>query len=212
MPPTAPPSTLMKSNQPDIVRPGLHLVSASPRRHELLTRLGIPLEVSPVDADETFTPGRDPVLQAQEIATRKMTLFLSSPPVNKAEWALSADTFIEQDGQLMGKPVNREDAERHLEALSGRKHRVLTGVCLYRKRGDILRSDCVATAVEFRPLSRADIQWYLDTGEWKDAAGSYKIQGAGEALIFSINGAYSNVMGLPLSRVYEMLSALEYPF
>jgi septum formation protein len=192
--------------------PLLHLVSASPRRRELLGRLGIPLAVSPVDADESFVPDRDPELQAGEIARRKMDLFLASPEGQRAGWALSADTFIEQDGLLMGKPADRSEAGVHLRALSGRSHRVLTGVTIHRLSGRRTETAVSATTVTFRPLGSRDIEWYLDTGEWLDAAGSYKIQGAGEALIFSINGPYSNVMGLPLNLVYEMLLALDYPW
>lgn len=175
-------------------------------------RLNIPVEVCPADVDESFIPGRDPELQAREISARKMEAFLPTGKGKEAEWALSADTFIEQNGLLLGKPSDRDEARTHLEALSGTDHRVLTGVTIYRRSGLKLDTACAATTVHFRKLEKRDISWYLDTGEWKDAAGSYKIQGAGEALIFSLNGPYSNVMGLPLNLVYEMLLALEYPF
>lgn len=191
--------------------PLIHLVSASPRRRELLERMGIPVTVCPADVDETFVPGRDPELQAREIALRKMEAFLALPRSAEADWALSADTFIERGGTLLGKPSNREEAEEHLKRLSGQTHRVLTGVAVYRGSDRRRETACAATAVTFRTLQERDLSWYLATGEWKDAAGSYKIQGAGEALIFSLNGPYSNVMGLPLNLVYEMLLSLDYP-
>src|SRR5690606_19296467 len=120
-----------------------------------------------------------------------------------------ADTIVVVDGEILGKPADRAEAEAMLRRLSGRAHQVLTGVALVRDGEELVAHE--ETVVRFAPLSREQIQWYLDTGEPMDKAGAYGIQGRAAALIPSISGDYYNVVGLPLHRTVQMLTQFGYP-
>src|SRR5205807_2145931 len=119
---------------------------------------------------------------------------------------LAADTVVVLDGRLLGKPASEEEARDHLEALSGRTHRVVTGVCVVR--GGAARAANAATRVRFRSLSDADIEWYLDSGEWRDRAGGYAVQGRGAALVEAIEGDYFNVVGLSVAALVGLIPGL----
>jgi len=180
----------------------LILASASPRRRELLRRAGIPFRARAVSVEETRHPGETPRRYVLRLARAKA----------RAAWrpgarVLGADTVVVAGGRVLGKPRDARDAARMLGLLSGRVHRVLTGVCLLEPDGRRARGEVVATRVWFRRLSRAGIAQYIASGEPFDKAGAYAIQGLASKFVERIDGCYCNVVGLPVSRVCEMLKA-----
>jgi len=191
----------------------LILASASPRRAELLTAAGIPFEVRPAHIDETVWPGEDARTYASRVAVEKAR---SVAAQNPGRPVLAADTVVVIDGQILGKPIDGDDAKRMLFLLSGRTHEVLTAVALIAGndtgcdfRVDPGKSHAVslrieATAVEFATLDKAEIDWYVSTGEPSDKAGAYAIQGLASRFVTRIQGSYSNVVGLPVGLVYAM--------
>lgn len=189
----------------------IHLISGSPRRQVLLSQMGLPFEVNPVETEEFMDPAVAPEDLAISIAEEKLQAFLESKPEN-IKWAVAADTFILFNGKTIGKPLNRDDAMNEIIEFSGKTHQVLTGVTLFCGESQTITSEVDKTDVTFRKLTMREIQWYLATEEWKDVAGSYRIQEKGECLIQGINGSYSNVMGLPITRFYGMLQKLNYQF
>jgi septum formation protein len=173
------------------------LASTSPRRGELLGVLGIPFRaVAPVDVDETPGVGEQPVALVRRLAEAKARSVDGDP-------VLAADTIVELDGEILGKPVDAEDARRMLRRLSGRVHRVHTGVAV--RSGERLDVDVATTAVRFLALSPEAIEWYVDGGEPLDKAGAYAVQGAGGIFVEEIRGSVSNVIGLPLHTVVDLL-------
>ena len=181
----------------------LILASASPRRRELLEMLGVEhLEILPALGEEKPDPALTPEAlvaalsrqKAEEVARR-----VGDP----AALVLGADTVVALDGQVLGKPRDRADARRMLLALSGRQHRVCTGVTLCR--GGLVRTSCEETAVQFRPLSEDEIARYIETGEPMDKAGAYGAQGLGSLFVERLEGDFFNVMGLPLCLLGKML-------
>jgi septum formation protein len=205
------------------------LASASPRRAELLRAAGIEFDVMPASTDETVHPGETPEAYVQRVAEAKATAVrqrANGRPV------LAADTVVVVDKAILGKPVDRDDAKRMLRMLSGRGHQVLTSVTLLsgadplgspkppcgegglgprggsgKARPALTRVE--TTTVEFVPLTGDEIDWYVATGEPDDKAGAYAIQGYASRFITRIDGSYSNVVGLPVALVYEMLNSLE---
>ena len=125
-------------------------------------------------------------------------------------WILGADTLVDLVDSVIGKPKTLDEARSMLSSLSGREHRVITGICI--SKGDRCISRTAETKVVFASLSPEEIEWYLETGEWEGVAGAYRIQGRGACLIESIDGSFSNVMGLPIRTVYGILTELSYPF
>jgi septum formation protein len=184
----------------------LVLASRSPRRAELLTAAGIEFRIRVVDIDETPFAGEEPELYALRLAGEKAAAAASvnHKSDNEDEIVLAADTIVVLAGEIMGKPKDAADASRMLTALSGRRHEVITGICL-RNAGRTIR-DLSSTAVWFAPLSAQEIQWYVDSGEPMDKAGAYGIQGLASRFIERIEGEYANVVGLPVARVYRALS------
>ncbi len=185
---------------------GLILASASPRRRELLAMAGVPFEVLTSGADEGLPPGILLDKAVLELSRRKAAA-VRALPQSAGKIILAADTVVELQGRILGKPHSREQAAQMLRALSGRTHRVYTGVCLLG--GDEKsKSFYECTEVTFYPLSGQEIDWYVSTGEPMDKAGAYGIQGAGALLVEGIRGDYYNVMGLPLARVVRELAQL----
>lgn len=201
----------MKSNNSELWTPTTLLASSSPRRKDLLSRLGIPFSAQGHDADETIKPGTDPEFAVRDLAVRKLR---HVPELNRWDYILTADTIVcsPLDGRILGKPVDQNEAKGFLELLSGRQHRVLTGVCLYSRKLGTYSVEYAETAVEVSALSATEIAWYVETDEWRDAAGGYRIQDAGAAFVSSIHGSPSNVIGLPMRLVYSMLQSHRYPF
>jgi septum formation protein len=181
----------------------LILASASPRRAELLSAAGFAFHVRPVDVDETPLPGEEAARYVLRLAVLKARTCESA---GADEVILAADTTVVADGEIMAKPADDADARRMLRLLSGREHEVLTGVALRRGAGTV--SGVESTGVRFLPLSEAEIAWYVASGQPADKAGAYGIQGLASRFIDRVEGSYPNVVGLPTSRVYQMLTAL----
>jgi septum formation protein len=185
----------------------LILASASPRRAELLTAAGIPFDIRPAHIDETVRPGEDATTYACRVAGEKARAVAAQAP---GQPVLAADTVVVIDGQILGKPIDAEDAKQMLRLLSGRTHEVLTAVVLISARADRLFNEpdtdtrLEVTAVEFATLDKAEIDWYVSTGEPSDKAGAYAIQGLASRFVTRIQGSYSNVVGLPVGLVYAM--------
>lgn len=196
----------------------LVLASASPRRAELLTAAGFRFEALAVDVDER--PGADepPSAYVRRLAAEKsaraMALLAASaaprasgdrPPQVTA--VLGADTAVVVDGQILGKPRDDLEARAMLERLAGRCHEVMTGVSLRSATAELGAVE--TTTVWFAPLSADDIAWYVASGEGRDKAGAYAIQGLAARFILRIDGSYSNVVGLPVARVHELVKRLQ---
>lgn len=182
----------------------LVLASASPRRLELLRSAGIEPLVDPADVPEIPDPALTPKENAALLARTKVQAVAARRPDAAV---LGADTIVTIDGQLLGKPEDERSARAMLTRLAGRRHRVITGVALVPPRGAAWTalSLAVTTAVVFRPLTAVDLDAYLATGEWRDKAGAYGIQGYAAGFVRAVVGSYTNVVGLPLCEVVEIL-------
>ena len=200
--------------------PGLILASRSPQRSSILRQLGIPFVVHEPDVEELERG--EPRRVALENAMRKAAAVAArlagtdgaagcatarrtpavAPGSRPHDPVLAVDTVVCLDGQIHGKPGDRRQARATLEALSGRTHTVLGGLCLLQADGP--RTAVAATAVEFRRLDRSLIDWYVEGGEWRERAGGYAIQGRGAALVRRIDGDYLNVVGLPVATLLEL--------
>ena len=180
----------------------LVLASQSPRRKELLEVLGIPFSIVAPAIDESPRTGEIPRQYVARVA-REKAMEVASRLTQSV--ILSADTVVTIDGEILGKPVDRGDAVRMLTQLAGREHKVFTAVCVMDQRRDAMREGIEETAVWFNPLRIEEIEAYVDRETVMDKAGAYAIQGFASVFIPRIAGSYSNVMGLPLALVYELL-------
>jgi septum formation protein len=190
----------------------LVLASASPRRRELLTAAGFSFDVIVTDVDETRLAGEAPEAYVQRVASSKssraLALLSAGSPSDRDDIAvLGADTAVVLDGDVLGKPVDDEDARRMLVRLSGRVHQVLTALSLRSSRLELGLVD--STDVWFSPLSDSDVSWYVSTGEGRDKAGAYAIQGLASRFVPRIHGSYTNVVGLPVAAVYRLMNELD---
>lgn len=178
------------------------LASNSPRRRELLDNCGYSFEIKPSDCDETISEKLTPQETVKELSRRKAMVVLES---YGDAVVLGCDTVVAVDGEILGKPLSREDAFRMLMYLSGKKHIVVSGVCI----ADRDRCECFenTTEVEFHTLSEETVNSYLDTMEYADKAGSYGIQGYGSVLVKGIKGDFFSVMGLPVSQCASVLAS-----
>lgn len=183
--------------------------SQSPRRLELLAQCGIPTEVLAVEIDEQVLPGERPDAMATRLARQKgaSALYKLRQMERSAagRWILCADTIVHVSGELLGKPRDRDDALRILRLLSGRTHLVTTGFVVHGPDAFDAPAYAETTAVTFRTLSETEVQRYAKTGEGRDKAGGYAIQGLAGAFVDRIEGSYANVVGLPIHRVVEVL-------
>lgn len=183
----------------------LILASASPRRAELLRAAGFEFDIVSADVDEAIDVEETPDGYARRVALAKAQAVLAQtdgPPV------LGADTVVVVDGEILGKPRDDADAARMLRLLSGREHVVLTAVCLARPPGGEstrIQTRLERTTVRFAPMSDDEITWYVASGEPRDKAGGYAVQGLASRFVTRIEGSYSNVVGLPVALVYDML-------
>lgn len=183
------------------------LASQSPRRRELLAQIGLAHEVRPADIDESVHPGEEPVPHCERLARDKAhTLAVVHPDAV----VIGSDTIVVIDGAILGKPIDAADAVAMLERLSGREHTVYTAVAV--AQGGRTYSAVEAVRVQFRVLTRGEIEAYVQTGEPNDKAGAYGIQGFGATMVERIDGDYFAVMGLPLRRLVELLVSLGYPY
>jgi septum formation protein len=184
-----------------MTRPLVILASASPRRRELLSLIGIEHEVRPANIDETYLAGEAPREHAERLAREKAAAIEMPEAVT-----IGSDTIVVIDGRVLGKPRDREHAAEMLRQLSGRSHVVMTGVAA-KWRGKLV-SGLEEVGVAFRPLSDDEIERYIDTGEPMDKAGAYGIQGFGATIVDRVDGDYFAVMGLPLNRLARLLETL----
>jgi septum formation protein len=176
------------------------LASASPRRRDLLNLIGIVHEVRPANIDETMRPDEVPRRHAERLAREKASAIAMRDP---DLITIGADTIVVVDGNVLGKPVDKEDAARMLGMLSGREHTVITAVAV--SRGKKLRSSVEEVQVTFRSLGKDEIDAYIATGEPMDKAGAYGIQGYGATIVERVEGDYFAVMGLPLVRLVGLM-------
>lgn len=184
------------------------LASNSPRRRELMSQLGVEFVVHSPEIDESVNEGEAPREFAERMSYEKAK---SVAEIHSSyEFLLSADTIVTYESEILGKPVNDEDAFRMLSNLSGRSHQVITAFTLLTPSRSITKS--VSTDVNFKKLTDVEISRYIETGEPEDKAGSYAIQGFAGYMVESIKGSYTNVVGLPLTEVYNALEELGYSF
>ncbi|MFI8741147.1 Maf family protein [Stutzerimonas zhaodongensis] len=184
--------------------PILFLASASPRRRELLTQIGVPFSLLSVAIDETPSAAEAPDVYVQRLAREKALAGLSLVSDDSA-CVMGADTTVVLDQQILGKPVDKADALAMLGALSGREHEVMTAVALANRSGCEVR--LVTSRVRFRPISADEAEAYWASGEPQDKAGSYAIQGWGAVFVSALEGSYSAVVGLPLCETAQLLDA-----
>ncbi len=179
----------------------LILASASPRRHELLLAAGIPHVVRPVSIPEVRRPAENPADFVRRLAEEKAR----AAGRRAGDIVLGADTIVCLEGEVFGKPTDDQDAAHMLRLLSGRQHLVYTGICLIGPNSCVV--DMATTAVSFAELSDEEVWEYTRSGEPADKAGAYAIQGLASRFILSVEGSYTNVVGLPVSLVYRHLKA-----
>lgn len=187
----------------------LLLASASPRRRELLERIGLAVEVHPADVDERVQDGEAPDAYVARIARAKAIAVARRSDL----WVLAADTAVTLDGAVLGKADTPEEATKMLRWLSGRTHQVLTAFVLVGERDGktAVREGVVSTDVEMIDFDAATLADYVASGEWRGKAGAYAIQGIGAALVRSVRGSVTNVIGLPLAEVVAALREVGAP-
>ena len=200
----------------------LVLASGSPRRKELLERAGFNIKVVPATIDEEPIAGETPVGYTKRLAREKVlsavrrlqsTLYNTENPGWSGEtdiprWVVGADTVVTIDDMLLGKPTDVQEAREMLIRLAGREHTVITGFSLFDLRRDREGLQAVTTRVKFKPLTRSEIEAYVAAGESMDKAGAYAVQGVGAYLAEEITGSYTNIVGLPLCQVIEMMQEM----
>jgi len=182
----------------------IYLASQSPRRAELLQQIGVDFDVLSVAVDEAMADAETPEACAQRLALEKARAGWCTLAAERQRPVLGADTLVITADAVMGKPENRRQAIEMLLTLSGSTHQVITAVALVGKQ-EVVRSQC--SRVTFRPLTRQECEAYWETGEPRDKAGAYAIQGLAAMFITRLEGSYSGVMGLPLYETTELLKA-----
>jgi septum formation protein len=176
------------------------LASASPRRHDLLITIGVQFTVREPDIDESPLDGEEPVAYVTRLASAKAAAVNGEHD----DLVIAADTTVDVDSQILGKPADDLEAAAMLRLLSGRTHRVHTGVSL--SRNGVAVVEACTTLVTFSDLDEPTIQWYISTGEPVGKAGAYALQGAGAVLVTRVEGSVSNVIGLPMHLVVQLAS------
>ncbi|HEY1558821.1 MAG TPA: nucleoside triphosphate pyrophosphatase [Kofleriaceae bacterium] len=188
----------------------LLLASASPRRRELLERVGVPLEVRAADVDESPRDGEDPAAYVHRVAREKVQAVTRRP----GQWVLAADTIVTIDGLILGKPSDASEAADMLRRLAGREHFVITSYAILGEDDQpqtAYRGGAAMTKVLFASIDDATIAGYVASNEWRGKAGGYAIQGIGAALVAGIEGSVTNVIGLPLVEVLALLRSVGAP-
>ncbi len=178
------------------------LASGSPRRRELLARIGVDVTVAPTDIDECVLEGEDPVSYVLRLAMDKA----GAAPALPADLVIAADTTVDVDGRILGKPQDEADAREMLKMLSGRAHRVHTGLAI-RHAGRTV-ADVATTLVKMVPITDELMEWYIGTSESIDKAGAYAIQGEAAVLIDGVQGSITNVIGLPMALLDRLLASV----
>jgi septum formation protein len=178
------------------------LASASPRRRELLASIGLDFDVLPSDVPEVHEQGEIPEEYVARLSRDKAGALAAKHP---SRWVIAADTTVLLGDELLEKPVDASDAARMLATIAGRTHIVYTGVTLEHAVSGYRDTRVAESEVRMLPLSAAEIDWYVRTGEPFGKAGAYAVQGIGSMFIESIHGSYTNVVGLPLATLFQML-------
>ena len=178
------------------------LASASPRRRELLASIALDFDVMPSDVPEVRREGEVPEEYVARLSRDKAHALSSRHP---DRWVIAADTTVLMGDELLEKPADAKDAERMLATIAGRTHVVYTGVTLQNGEKEWRETRVAESEVRMLPLSQEDIEWYVRTGEPLDKAGAYAVQGIGSMFIDSVHGSYTNVVGLPLATLFQML-------
>lgn len=174
--------------------------------------MGLPFNIMPAGIDEDSGNITDPVNAAKDRAVRKVERIIELLTGRLPWWICGADTIVSIDNGIFGKPRDREDAGKMLAMLSGREHTVVTAIALYNGKNKKIDCRSVSCQVHFAELLDKEIEWYLNTGEWQEVAGAYRIQGLAQLFIKSIQGAPSTIAGLPLHDFYAMLRDNGYPY
>ena len=187
----------------------LFLASGSPRRRELLTQIGVAFSVIGAEIDETPLPDESPAAYVERLARGKAQAGRARLNANAQACVLGADTAVVLDGKILGKPLDEADALAMLMSLSGQEHEVLTAIALLD--GERCESRVVRSLVRFRPINAAEASAYWASGEPRDKAGGYGIQGLGAVFVSGLNGSYSAVVGLPLCETAELLGHFGIP-
>lgn len=182
------------------------LASASPRRTELMSLAGLQFTVVPADICEDLLEGETPAEHVMRLSREKADAVAAAV---EGRFFIGADTVVVLDGAILGKPADEADARRMLEALSGRDHEVVTGFTVFDKVSSIHISRSVSTEVTFKTLEEKEISAYIASGCPMDKAGAYAIQGGAVHFVRSISGSYTNVIGLPMTELYEVLQAMQ---
>jgi septum formation protein len=183
----------------------LILASASPRRRALLRQLGIPFRVVRSSVSEAAAAGESPEARVLRLSRLKARDVAARRP---GRWVIGADTIVLVAGMILGKPETVEEAHAMLGALQGRAHEVLTGICVLRLPHGPSAQRVVRTTVHMRDISPQETAWYVGTGEPFDKAGAYAIQGLGSVFVTRIEGSYTNVVGLPVPELIQILREL----
>ena len=174
--------------------------------------MGLPFNVMPAKLDESLFFNPDPVKMTQELSVKKIEKVIEEMRNRPPKWICGADTVIATEEKIFGKAKNRDEASLILKQLSGRHHKAVTSMALYRGREDKMDCRTVSCTVNFAHLSDDEVNWYLDTNEWQGVAGAYRIQGLASCFITSIEGSPTTVVGLPLREFYVMLRDNGYPY
>lgn len=194
--------------------PRILLASGSPRRRELLNQMGIEYEVVPPELDESAFGHSDPRDLVCALAAAKASVVRDSTEGARSRWILAADTVVVADRSILNKPEDRREAEEMIRRLAGSSHKVVTGIAVWPpddnggEAGPTVR--VASTTVSFDRLTEPQLNRYLDSDDWHDVAGGYRIQGRAALHIDSITGSYSNVVGLPIHLVFSILTELGY--
>jgi len=178
------------------------LASASPRRREILQSVGLNFKIIPAHVNEDYLAGESPRKHVQRLSRDKAMVIAAQYP---EAWVLGADTIVVIDGKILGKPKSKAQAGKMLKTLSGREHIVYTGFTMVHQSSKIEQTEIVRSAVRFKTITPEERRWYINCDEPYDKAGGYAIQGKGAYFIRSIRGSYTNVIGLPLCEVLEIL-------
>ena len=183
------------------------LASASPRRRELLSQVGINFQVVPSRADESLLPEETAEAHVVRLSCDK-AMEVAGSPDQSGRWFIGSDTVVVRDGDILGKPTDAAEAEGMLRSLSGRRHRVISGYAVHDRLTHRTISAAITTKVFFKDLTSREIEGYIASKEPFDKAGSYAIQGIGSFMVPRIEGSYTNVVGLPLCEVIAALEEL----
>lgn len=178
------------------------LASASPRRREILQSVGLNFKIIPAHVNEDYIAGESPYKHVRRLSRDKA---MAVAEKHQDAWVLGADTIVVIDGIILGKPQNKTQAKNMLKKLSGREHKVFTCFTIIHMESVVCETKVVQSAVQFKIISPDEMNWYIACDEPYDKAGGYALQGKGSYFIQSIRGSYTNVIGLPLCEVLEIL-------